>query len=56
MVSSPIARDKSYILGTIFPEGAQPKTRALIQFRGEATFLKTLIDCLKLRRRELARE
>lgn len=56
MVSSPIARDKSYILGTIFPEGAQPKTRALIQFRGEATFLKTLIDCLKLRRRELAHE
>ena len=56
MVSSPIARDKSYILGTIFPEGAQPKTRALIQFRDEATFLKTLIDCLKLRRRELAHE
>ena len=37
MVSSPIARVKSCFLGTSFPEGAQPKTRALIQIRGEAT-------------------
>ena len=37
MVSSLIARAKSRFFGTTFPEGAQTKTRALIQFRGEAT-------------------
>ena len=37
MVSSIIARVKSCFLGTAFPEGEQPKPRALIQLRGEAT-------------------
>lgn len=56
MVSSLIARVKSCFLGIGIPEGAQPKRAPSFNSVAKPHPVETLIDCLKLRRRELAHE